>query len=279
LLTNPSDHLNAKNAISLEIAWNTSSDVGQTEVKWQLSGMDNIIGKAFLSSLKPFDWSSEDVFIPDPLIISLGINMPNPGRNFSALPSGAKYLYEQMKKIGLKNSDIQTLFSGPSTLTLGGRTSLLWIELPGIALDISGRGDAAYKFTDKFWSELFAGSEPRPVDGFSRGGVADMPFTVLCAANDVKAVMGLISPDTDQNWEIKELLSGTDSAAAWLYIDFPRFGVSLAEVPALNAMIYEDEEGPLGEESAIHLKDAMAALGRVFITFESAFAGSALCYY
>lgn len=279
MFTNPSASLDSRNAISFEAAWTSSTDKTQTTAKWQMSGLDHIMGASFPGSLKPHDWSGGDIFIPDPLILSIGINMPNPGRNFSALPSGARYIQEQMRKMGLKNAEIQTLFSGPATISLGGRTQLLWFDLPGIVLDIPGRGEAAYKLIDKFWSDIFTGAEPRPVDGFSRGGVADLPFTVLGAANDSKAVIGLVSPETEQNWEIKDLLAATEPAVAWLYIDFPRFGASLAEVPALNSMIYEDEEGPLDEESAIHLKDAMTALGRVFVTFGSASAGSALCYY
>jgi hypothetical protein len=45
-------------------------------------------------------------------------------------------------------------------------------------------------------------------------------------------------------------------------------------------MIYEeDEESALDEESAGKLNNALSALGRVFVMWESATAGSAICYY
>jgi hypothetical protein len=271
---------NARNAINLEAAWNVSGDLRQTTAKWRASGLENVTGKAFAGSLKPHDWSGEDVFIPDPLIMSLAANMPPPGRNFSSLPGAVrKYAQEPLRKMGLRNSDIQAMLTGPAVISLGGRTQLLWFELPGLVLDLPGRGEAAHRFIDKFWSEFFTGAEPRPVDGYASGGAADLPFTVMGAANGRKAVIGLVRPDADQNSELKDLLAETTRAAAWLYIDFPRLGTSLAEMPALNSMIYEGEEGSLDEESAKRLKNDLSAFGRVFITCESASSGSALCYY
>ncbi|MDR1136679.1 MAG: hypothetical protein LBK91_00020, partial [Synergistaceae bacterium] len=86
--------------------------------------------------------------------------------------------------------------------------------------------------------------------------------------------------DAEQNCEAKELIVSARSAIAWAYIDLPLLGAFLAEIPALNSMMYEDdEEGPLDEESANNLKSVMSSLGRVFITLESATSGSAICYY
>ncbi|MDR0653137.1 MAG: hypothetical protein LBG12_07505, partial [Synergistaceae bacterium] len=105
-------------------------------------------------------------------------------------------------------------------------------------------------------------------------------FTVLAAANAERALLGLVAPDAEQNYEVREMLSSVTEAAAWIYLDFPLLGASLADIPALNSMLYEDdEETPLDEESANSLKNAMAALGRVFVTCESAASGSAICHY
>ncbi|MDR3076555.1 MAG: hypothetical protein LBU26_04570, partial [Synergistaceae bacterium] len=119
-----------------------------------------------------------------------------------------------------------------------------------------------------------------PIAGYSHGGVTDLPFTVLAAANNEKAILGLVTPDADQNYEVHDLLSNAAAATAWIYVDFPRFGASLLEIPALNSMIYEDgEENALDEESAGKLNNALSALGRVFVMWESAASGSAICYY
>jgi hypothetical protein len=267
------------NALEVELAWNTSDDQRIGQARWQLGGADNIVSRVFLNALKKQDWSELDIFIPDPLILSLGVNLPNPGRNIASLPSGFRYLADHMRKMGMKNAEVQTILTGPTTFSLGGRTQLLWFDLPGIVVDLPARGDVSFKLIDKFWSELFTGSEPRAVPGYPNGGVADLPFTVMAVGNDEKAVFGLTDPEAEQNYEIRELLANTTGAVAWMYLDFPRFGASLAEIPALNSMIYEDESGPLDEESATHLKDAMTALGRVFVTFDSPTSGTALCYY
>ena len=87
-------------------------------------------------------------------------------------------------------------------------------------------------------------------------------------------------PDSEQNFDAKSLAAAESSAIAWAYVDFPMLGESLIEVPALNSVMYEDdEEGPLDEESANNIKNVMSSLGRMFITLESATSGSAICYY
>jgi hypothetical protein len=270
---------NPKESLELEVAWITSGDVNATHAKWQVSGTENVVARMFLNDLRPNDWSTNDVFVPDPLVLSFGINLPNPGRSMSNLPSPLNYLAEQMRKLKLRNADIQAILTGKATFTLGGRTQLMWFDLPGLAIDLPGRGDVAFKLIDKFWKEM-PGAEPSLVPGYSHGGITEIPFTILAAANDEKAILGLIQPDTEQNYDVRDLLSKSTAVTAWIYIDFPRLGASLLEIPALNSMIYEaEEESPLDEESADSLNNALSALGRVFVTFESATSGSAICYY
>jgi hypothetical protein len=182
--------------------------------------------------------------------------------------------------MGLRNTETQAILTGPATFSIGGRTQLLWYDLPGIAIDLPGRGDSALKLIDKFWSEMFVGAEPEPIAGYSRGGVTNLPFTVLAAANEDRALLGLAPPDVDQNYEVRDLLWGVTSAVAWMYVDFPVLGASLLEIPAFNSIIYEaDEESALDEESAGNLNKALSALGRLFVKWDTAASGSAICYY
>jgi hypothetical protein len=218
--------------------------------------------------------------MPDPLVLSFGIALPDPGRLMSHMPSPLKYIADQLKDMGMRGSEIQALLTGRTAFSVGGRTQILWFDLPGLMIDMSGRGEASYKMIEKFWSEKFFGVEPGQVEGFDHGGLTDLPFTVLAAANAERALIGLVAPDAEQNREAHAMLSSVADAAAWIYLDFPLLGAALADIPALNAMLYEDdEEIPLDEESANSLKNAMAALGRVFVTCESAASGSAICHY
>ncbi|MDR1579783.1 MAG: hypothetical protein LBS35_05455, partial [Synergistaceae bacterium] len=271
---------NPKEALELEAAWITSPDIRAVKTDWRVSGVEHFIPKNFLNGLQKDDWSRADVFMPDPLVMSFGVTLPDPGRALSNLPAPLKYLADQLKIMGLRRSEIQTLLTGRTAFSVGGRTQILWFDLPGFTLDMPGRGEAAYRMIEKFWSEKFFGVEPYPVEGFERGGLTNLPFTVLAAANAERALISLVAPDAEQSYEAREMLSAAAGAAAWIYLDFPLLGASLADIPALNSLFYEDdEETPFDEESADSLKNAMAALGRVFITCESAASGSAICHY
>jgi hypothetical protein len=269
-----------RGAMEIEAAWTTSANAGESRVKWKVSGVENVVNRAFLDDLRPRDWSGLELFVPDPLVLAFGINLPKPGRTMTSLPGPLKYTAEQMRKMGMRTSEIQAILTGRAAFSVGGRTQLLWFDLPGIVVDIEGRGETSFKLMDKFWSELFIGAEPKPVEGFSHGGVTNLPFTVLAAANDEKILIGLVQPDAEQNIEAKELIASVSPVIAWAYVDFPMLGASIAEIPALNSVIYEDdEEDPLDEESANNLKNVMSSLGRVFMTMESTTSGSAICYY
>ncbi|MDR0652353.1 MAG: hypothetical protein LBG12_03500 [Synergistaceae bacterium] len=286
---------NPKEALELEAAWVTSPDIRATSTDWRLWGADHFIPKNFLDGLQKDDWSGTDVFMPDPLILSFGITLPDPGRSMSNMPSPLQYLVDQLKRMGLRNSEIRALMTGRTAFSIGARAQVLWLDLPGLTLDISGRGEVSYKMIEKFWKWQFLDVEPKPVEGFEHGGFTDIPYTALAAANAERALLGLVEqPDAEQNYEAREMLSSVTDAAAWIYLDFPLLGASLADIPALNSTFsvdedpspdeesvpYEDDEDtPFDEESANNLKNAMAALGRVFITFESAAAGSAICHY
>jgi hypothetical protein len=278
--TAETDAPNPKEALEVEAAWVTSPDIRAARADWRVCGADHFIPKNFLNGLQKDDWSQMDVFMPDPLVLSFGIALPDPGRSMSNMPPPLKYLADQLKDMGLRRSEIQTLLTGRTACSVGGRTQILWFDLPGFTVDIPGRGEVSYKMIEKFWSEKFFGVVPDPVEGFDHGGFTNLPFTVLAAANAERALLGLAAPDAEQNYEARETLSSVTDAAAWIYLDFPLLGASHADIPALNSMLYEDdEETPLDEESANSLKNAMAALGRVFVTFESAVSGSAVCHY
>jgi hypothetical protein len=271
---------NPVEALELEASWVSSPDIRVTAADWRVSGAEHFIPKNFLDSLQKDDWSRTDVFMPDPLALSFGMVLPDPGRSMSPMPSPLQYFADQLKSMGLRRAEIRTLLTGRTAFSVGGRTRVLWFDLPGLALDLPERGEVSYKMIEKFWSEKFFGVEPDPVEGFERGGLTNLPFTVLAAANAERALISLVAPDAKQSHEARETLSSVTDAAAWIYLDFPILGAALAEIPTLNSMLYGDnEEVSFGEESANSLKNAMGALGRVFVTCESAVAGSAICRY
>jgi hypothetical protein len=266
-------------ALALEAAWIVSGDEPAARAVWRMSGLGEL-ETGYLKRVAATDWSEPLTFLPEPMVASQGVNLPDPGRGISGLPAPLKYLAGQLAGIGIDNDGIRQILTGKATFSVGGRTQLLWFDLPGVAIDIPGRGDAATDLIDKFWSEVFIGAAPQPAAGFDKGGVTDLPFTVTAASSREKAVIGLVKPDAEQCEELRGLLSGAESAAAWFYVNFPKFGDALLEIPALNAMMYEcDEPEPLDEESAKKLRSALASLGRIFVTFKNTGEGSAICYY
>ena len=142
--------------ISLEIAWNSKEKEG--EAQWKVNGLEKRVGRNLARNLKAHNWSTEQPVMPDPLLLSIGINLPNPGRNMANLPGWAKSFAEQLTKLGLKDSEAASILTGPATLSLGGRTQILWFELPGVVLDVPGRGKLANKLLDLFWAQLFMGA-------------------------------------------------------------------------------------------------------------------------
>jgi hypothetical protein len=279
-----SDDTAARSApLSLETAWRSSGasqgdQVVSKEVIWQLQGLENYIDRTFAGNFKKYDWSGKEFFIPSPLIASFGVNLPNPGKDTDKAPAAIKMLSDHLTKMGLKPSEVQNILTGPTVISLGGRTQILWFELPGIAIYLEGRSKTAHKLIDRFWSETFMGASPRPVPGFLSGGVTDLPFMVLAAASGDRAVIGLTAPDVEQDDTVKRLLTGESGGIGWLYVDLPRLGASLAEMPSVNALLYEDEDMPTEERSTEALRESLSELGSLFVVWDSASSGRAYWY-
>jgi hypothetical protein len=282
------------NPLSLEAAWRSlgateGKGAPATEAKWQLWGLENYIDKGLIAGLRKYDWRGKDFFIPAPMIASFGINLPNLGKtakNGLNFPAVLNTALSYLDKIGLKQPEAISVLSGPTVLSLGGRTQILWFELPGITVDMSGRGKEAHKLIERFWAETFMGASPKPVPGYSSGGATDLPFSVMAAANDEKAVIGLTAPDMEMDSKVKRLLDREDSAVGWLYIDLPKLGASLSEMSSVNAFMYEDdsdawggEEGKTsGASQTEAFQESLAKLGSVFVLLDSAAEGRAYWY-
>lgn len=247
-------------------------------IEWYADGMGAILGDGFMRSLRARDWSSDEFFIPEPLIVAAGLDLPDPGRRIEDLPGPIRAAAEMLSRMSLRQSDVRELMTGPSVLSLGGRTQVLWFDLPGLALDIQGRGDAAKALVDRFWAEAFFGVTPRRQPGWSSGGAIELPFSVTAEAEDGRAVLGVIAPDAEQNTEIREMLALERDSVGWLFVDAPKLGAALAEMPTFNALLNADEGLPMDEEVTAVICDSLSRLGRLYVSFASASSGSALWY-
>ena len=267
--------------VTLDLSWSTHPLEGRRladsrpsgDATWRMKGLEGIVSPVFLSSLSTYDWSQDALFIPDPLIASLGANLPAPGRNRRDLPQPLQFAAAYLEGMKLKAADISQLLTGPATLSLGGRTQVLWYELPGLVLDLPWRGESATKLIDAFWSNLFSSIKPKPLESFPLGGATDFPFSLMAAGDEKRSIIGLTSPAVDQNEHLKELVAGETDAIGWFYLDLPRLSSSITDMPYMSELLSQEEgtlldddlNGQSGPTDPLHR--AFRNLGTIFVTW------------
>lgn len=274
--------------VKAEIRWRSAEPLSRERTlsesvlggraEWSVRGLDAAFGKTFLASLKPHNWSAHALFLPEPLILSFGFNLPDPGKNTEDLPAPLRRVASQLTRMRLQPTEVRNVLTGPFALSLGGRTQVLWFDLPGLVLDLPARGEAAGRLIDCFWAETFLGATPVPIKGYAYGGAIDLPFTVMAGANGETTVIGLTTPDAERNTEVAELLKDEPESLGWLFADLPKLGSAIAEMPTFNAILNDEEGLPMEEDATLSLRDSMTRLGRFFVSFESASSGHALWY-
>lgn len=245
--------------------------------EWNITGLEHALGHEFVNSLAARKWGGMELFIPDPLIAAAGIDLPDPGRDASDLPSPLHAISMQLERLGLRPSDVRKAMTGPTIASLGGRTQVLWFDLPGLAVDLHERGGAAGALVERSWSTFF-GVSPKPAPGFAHGGAVDVPFTMTAAATDDRAVIGLTAPDVETNTEITELLAEEGKCVAWAFVDIPKLGDALAEMPTFNEIMSGGGDLPMEEAAVERIHETAARLGQVFAVFETPTSGRAAWY-
>jgi hypothetical protein len=269
--------------LEVELSWRPPGDEDEPEMRlrrslWRVKGIEGLTGGQFLKAAKEHNWSEDKLFIPDPLIASFGISLSAP-RDVSSFPLPIRYMSDQFQRLGMKRAEIQSLLSGPIVFSVGGNAQILWFDLPGLVLDLPGRGAESVKLIERFWSDLFLGAELRGVPGYDHGGVTDMPFTIFAVGDDENTVIGLTDPDVERNPDIPRLLSGETSALGWMFLDLPKLGMALAEMPSINAMLNPDGDDIVDNESTNRLRETMDDMGRLFVVWDKDMDGHALWYY
>ncbi|GHV29808.1 hypothetical protein FACS1894167_09640 [Synergistales bacterium] len=253
--------------LSAEAAWHPFEKEG--EAAWRVFGMEHYLEGAFMSELRGFDWKNAEMFIPDPLITAFGINLPDMSAAAQNAPQIVRALIDYLIKIGLTQTEARAAASGPTSVSVGGRTQILWFDLPGIIIDLADRGDVARKVVERFWADTFMGASPRPVDGYEWGGTTDLPFTVTAAANEKKAIIGITQPDSPQNDKMKQRLASLKDCAAWLFVDMPKLATLLSDMPSVKDMFYEDEESSAEDEAVDSMRDVLSKLGSVLVMWDT----------
>ncbi|MCE5201493.1 MAG: hypothetical protein LLF78_03145 [Synergistaceae bacterium] len=236
--------------LKLQAAWrnfdakNDSDPAG--EAKWTIEGLSKKISSLVPGALEPMEWDTSNCIIPEPLLLSVGMNFPEFKGSPKDWPFPLRTIGELGHSLELNDKQIRKILSGQTIISLGGQNRILWFTLPGFTIEFTGKKDAMQELVSAFWDKLFYGAEPKPLDGFEYGGTANIPFSVIGAGRDEMALLGLTSPESIKGKSrICNFLKDDEKAIGWIIADLPRIGLALSDMAKISSFV-SDSEGSDG---------------------------------
>lgn len=287
-----------KSSLILRAAWRdleSNINTGKTgEAIWKIKGLDKRISPIFLNALKAKTWDTANSIIPEPLLLSAGMNIPRLSGEPKDWPFPLKTIGELGLSMGLNIKQVQDILAGGSIFSVGGYNKLLWFSLPGLMAEFTGDKDLMKELVDSFWNRLFFGAEPRPIEGFSYGGTTNVPFSVVGAGRGNMAILGLLSPESlKETARLDTFLSPDQKAIGWIVADLPRIGAALSDMTKMNAFMndssmddepyYDDGSGdffqpessfsPFDQGISDSFGNVLKGMGKTLIIWETAESG------
>lgn len=261
-----------------DVRWGTDENSGAISADWNVDGLEPIVGKKFLDSLAPTDWSSASPTLPEPLICSFGLALPSFGDAIEGSPLLIREAAAQLAKLKIAPSDAAKLLEGQTILSLGGRAHVLWFDLPGVIIELFGRGDAGRSLVDGFWREIFLGANPIPIEGYDEGGMVEVPFQAVAAAGTDRTMIGLTRPSSDRRSSVESLVKEVGSAVGWAFVDLSKIGDAVYDIPAFNALLGSGDEPAIDEETAQWISDFIYYPRSVFVIADTNSSGRAILF-
>ncbi len=251
------ERIKEKFPITVEAAWRIpEKDRTQGEARWAFVNMGAGAKACLSSALKAKKWKISDCVIPQPLLLSAGLNLPPLKGSPEEWPFPLSSVGEIAGSLGLDDSKTREIFSGGTIFSLGGQNKILWFSLPGFLTEFSGRPELMKELVAAFWENLFFGAEPEPMEGFEYGGSASVPFSVVGAGRGGVAVLGLASPQSiTTGGALPQFLSDDEEAVGWLLADFPRIGKAVSEMTKMNSFLNEEENQDFYSDSYSAARD------------------------
>ncbi len=234
-----------KFTITVEAAWRSLEPQSPAdpagEIRWVLVDLGKPVESYLSSSLKAKRWDTEDFTIPQPLLLSMGVNLPPLGGAPQDWPFPLSYLGEIAESLNMKDDRIREVLSGQTVFSFGGQNRILWFSLPGFLVEFSGRPALMNELVDSFWKNLFFGAEPKPLPGFTFGGTTNVPFSVIGAGRDGIAVLGLTTPQSiNTKNSLGKFLKEDEAVVGWMLADLPRIGGALSEMTKMSSFFEEE---------------------------------------
>jgi hypothetical protein len=233
--------------LKLQVAWKKLEDNDPSgkkgEAKWTIEGLDKRLGPSLLHSFKPKTWNTSNCIIPEPFLMSVGLNIPDLGGSPDEWPFPLSTIGNMGHTMDLNDNQIREILSGKAILSLGGQNKILWFTLPGFIVELSGEKEELKALVTAFWDKLFFGAEPRALNNFEFGGTANIPFSVVGAGRDNIAVFGLITPESlnIQN-KLGKFLEDDEKCIGWIIADLPRVGRALSEMTKMSSFMDDNED-------------------------------------
>ena len=251
------------------------------ESRWQVSGLDGVLKPEILSSLKPVTWSDVPLTLPAPSLFSVGMNIPRLPNDRVKWPSLLRIVSDQLMNIGMSGKDLHAVLEGPAVFNIGGEANILWLTVPGVAIELTRRGDIGIRLVDLFWKELFMGATPTPIDGFTHGGMTDLPFPILAAARADTALIGTLNLGGVQDAPLDYFVESYGDGIGWMHADVTKLSESMSEMAQISKLFSEEEDATTSDESLEdekNMRDAFHGLARFFINWEEPNKGSAFWF-
>lgn len=231
-------------ALTLEAAWRGPQSEGQPgEARWAFVNLGAAARAYMTASLEAKSWDVSGCVLPQPLLLSAGVNLPALKGSPSEWPFPLSRAGIFAESLGLADAQIREILAGRTVISLGGQNKILWFSLPGFLAEFSGRPELMRALVSAFWDNLFLGAEPESVAGFDFGGAASVPFSVIGAGRGGTAVLGLASPQSLASGEtLSQFLSKDEKAVGWMLADLPRIGKALSEMTRMSTFLEEEED-------------------------------------
>ena len=142
------------------------------------------------------------------MLISAGINIPDLIGSPEEWPFPLKTIGELGKNMGAERKNRYRKFCPERRYSqLEDITSFYGFLFQASWRNLQAIEKLMRELLDAFWTKLFFGAEPKPIDGFDFGGTTNIPFSRSgCRAEGNVAILGLLSPESIRDTEKLESL-------------------------------------------------------------------------
>lgn len=238
--------------LSVTAAWRGDQSGGR--LKWEAEGLEALFRRGVLSKIAPVTW--DDRFLaPEPFIASFGVSLPETPVPLFRKTGAGEWSLSEIAGIGGK--EIDELLPGPVMATIGGSGKLLVFSLPGILFQLPERGTAGTDFARSFWSREWSSLVPavEKLEGFSEGGTAFIPFSIVCAANTEMLRIGVIDREhlkTEKKRKITDfvpLMRQGKRAVFWAFLDGPALAEAIRNLAKTGKIVEK-----MGRSAGVNMK-------------------------